>query len=465
MLRTIRLTRGQLAGVVAFSAIATAVVIAAAGGRWSVAAEAAALLRDRQIVVHHLPTATAAANDATSGAGAGALLASGTPAASATSASSSASSSSSSSSNSTAPTSTNTTTTAANTTSSTTKATVHAKHVFVIALSSTGYAAAFGHGSAAPYLDGTLRRKGTLLTHYHSLGGSELPDFLAMVSGQRANAETRANCVDYDDFGGGARPNAAGVVTGAGCVYPNTVTTIADQVNGAGENWKAYIAGMGKQSCAHPNDGAEDDAVLPFATSEYDTRHNPFIYFHSLLDLGGCSTGDVNLGQLPGDLRSASQGPQYAFIAPPLCDDASATSCPDGQPGGIAGENAFLRQWVPRILASRAYHDGGVLIIAFAPSSAATATVSTTPASTTTPAAGTSTSTTPSPVAIPAAGGSAPVRTGALIISRWATAGRRLNGSYGPDSLLRSVEQLLGLKPLGLAAGATSFVGAALPHF
>ena len=31
------------------------------------------------------------------------------------------------------------------------------------------------------------------------------------------------------------------------------------------------------------------------AGSDYATRHNPFIYFHSLLDLGGCSSNDVGI--------------------------------------------------------------------------------------------------------------------------------------------------------------------------
>src|SRR5262249_9002143 len=99
---------------------------------------------------------------------------------------------------------------------------------------------------------------------------------------------------------------------------------------------------------------------------QYATRHNPFIYFHSLLDLGGCSSDDVSLDHLDKDLGSLSSTPALTFVAPRACDDASATSCPDGQPAGLAGEDAFLRKWVPKILDSAAYKKDGVLIISFA---------------------------------------------------------------------------------------------------
>jgi hypothetical protein len=186
----------------------------------------------------------------------------------------------------------------------------------------------------------------------------------------------------------------------------------------------------------HPNSGALDDSVLTGAGSDYATRHNPFIYFHSLLDLGGCSSDDVGLQHLAGDLHKLKRTPTYAFIAPGLCDDASsapsATSatCPSGQPTGLAGEDAFLKQWVPKILASPAYKQDGVLMIVFAHSSPAGAT--------------------------PAAAG--PVRTGALILSPLlAKTKSTVATTYGPYSLLRTTEDLLGYTPLVHAKTAKSF--------
>ena len=175
-------------------------------------------------------------------------------------------------------------------TGTTTSPTAQAEHVFVIALTTTSYRAAFGPGSVAHYLNHKLRRKkGVLLSGYRTLGGSELPDYLAMVSGQAPNADTRDRLRDYAEFSGSARrlrPTAR--CRGAGCVYPDTVLTLADQVTAAGKQWKAYLADMGDRPACTPTRTRPTTAPLPGAGSEYDTRHNPFIYFHSLLDLGGC---------------------------------------------------------------------------------------------------------------------------------------------------------------------------------
>ena len=135
-------------------------------------------------------------------------------------------------------------------------------HVFEIALSTTSYAAAFGTQSAAPYLR-SLEARGTLLSGFESFGASELADNLALVSGQGPNPDTAAGCTTYAEFRQGVDANAKGLVPGSGCVYPETALTIGDQVSASGHVWKAYIADMGKQTCAHPNSNAPADAALP----------------------------------------------------------------------------------------------------------------------------------------------------------------------------------------------------------
>jgi hypothetical protein len=310
------------------------------------------------------------------------------------------------------------------------------KHVFVIALTTDSYHAAFGPGSVAHYLNRTLRRRGTLLSGYRTLGDTELPDYLAMISGQAPNADTRSDCAVYSEFSSSAKAQSNGQVNGPGCVYPDTALTVADQVTAAGKQWKAYLADMGSGACVHADSNAADDAPPTGAGSDYATRHNPFIYFHSLLDLGGCSSNDVGIQHLAGDLRAAKRTPTYAFIAPGLCDEPSAPSCADGAPGGLAGEDAFLKRWVPEILASQAYRQDGVLMIVFADGKPAT-----------------------DASAAPAA----PVRTGALILSPLAAKGRTLSAVYGPYSVLRTIEDLLGYTPLVHAKSAHSFAKTALP--
>jgi hypothetical protein len=368
------------------------------------------------------------------------------------------------------------------------------RHVFEIALSTTSYASAFGPSSEAAYLR-SLVPKGTLLSGFHSLGSGELADNLALVSGQGPDPDTAAGCTKYAEFPTGVTAKSNGLVAGNGCVYPETALTIGDQVSASGHVWRAYIADMGKQACAHPNSNAVDDGDLPGTEAGYDTAHNPFIYFHSLLDLGDCATDDQDLSRLQPALAHASGAPTFSFIAPGQCEDASLsagsggagpntsstttsptagasaattsttttattttatsttttsstttsttstgttpvtspaapTACPAGQPTGLAGEDAFLRQWVPRILAAPSYRAGGMLLIVFG-----------------------------------AAGegqGQQPQRTGALVLSRYARRGKTIAGSYGPYSVLRTIEQLLAYTPLAHAKSAPSFAAAAL---
>ena len=205
--------------------------------------------------------------------------------------------------------------------------------MFEIGLSTTGYQAAFGD-KAATYLH-SLTRKGTVLSGYRSLGSSELADELASIGGQPPNSDTRDGCMKFTEFKTGVVANAKGLVPGNGCVYPETALTIGDQVTSSGHTWGAYIADQGtKETCIHPNSNAVDDVALPFADPGYADRHNPFVYFHSLLDLGDCSSDDVDLTKLPAALRSAAKTPTFTYVAPDACADARAVAAaPRARPG------------------------------------------------------------------------------------------------------------------------------------
>jgi hypothetical protein len=446
-LRRVRLTWTQVAIVAASSALATAVVIGVSTRSNGLSYSELAALR-QHVAVHTTPTTTPTGATASGPASTAAAAASGTPAAPAALADAPTDSAppvdtgddpSSTAGDDTTGDDTGDDDTGdddtgesgtTDTTGTSTTPTAQVGHVFVIALTTTSYRAAFGPGSVAHYLNRKLRRKGVLLSGYRTLGGSELPDYLAMVSGQAPNADTRGECATYAEFSGSAKVASDGQVPGPGCVYPDTVLTVADQATAAGKQWKAYLADMSGATCVHPNSNAADDAALPGAGSDYDTRHNPFIYFHSLLDLGGCSSNDVGLQDLTKDLHKAKRTPTYAFIAPGLCEEPSAGACPDASPGGLAGEDAFLKQVVPAILASSAYKQGGVLMIVFAKA--------------------------------PSTDASGPVRTGALILSPKVKAGSTVSTRYSPYSVLRSVEDLLGYTPLVHASTAKSFANVAL---
>jgi len=313
-----------------------------------------------------------------------------------------------------------------NTKPTTPSSTSKVKHVFLIALTGPGYDATFGQGAAAaPYLNQQLKAQGELLSGYRALPGSDLPNYIAMISGQPPNAQTTANCTTYSEFPSSAKTSKKGVVSGDGCVYPVDALTLADQLTSAGHSWKAYLedmdaGGQPDTSCRHPVSGQADDTQQGRNGDEYAARHNPFVYFHSLLDLGDCATNDVPLSKLSADLASAKSTPNFSFIAPNLCHDGSEPTCADGTPGGLATTDTDLSQLVPQILASPAYKKDGLLEIVFASG--------------------------------PASDVSG--LTGALLVSRFITAGSTDPADYDPYSLLRTNEDIFGLAHLAEADGA-----------
>jgi phosphatidylinositol-3-phosphatase len=321
------------------------------------------------------------------------------------------------------------------------------KHVFVITLSSPGYENAFGAGSKMPYLANALRPQGQLLPNYKLLTDTGLPNYLAMISGQAPNALSSADCMTYTEFPGNASPDDNGNVAGNYCVYPALAINLADQLFAARFSWGAYMEDMGRpepvvdgqpapasppQNCVHPDSGSADqtqhvrppDATTGYAGSGYAARHNPFAYFHSLLDLGSCTQKDVPLDALPGALQSGT--PNFTFISPNLCDTGEPAECyPGVEDPGPAQADKFLSDWVPRILASPAYQRDGVLVITFGE-------------------------------ATPGVNG-APV--GSLLISKFLAPGSTNGGDFNPYSIFRTVEDLFGLEHLAAAtrSGTTTF--------
>ena len=438
-LRQARLSRGQAAVLACASLIASAIVVSGAIGRSPAQNAALAALRHGPGIVRVIPSgARSEGNGITSATAGAAGNQSGSSSSTGTSSASQPAqnpASSGSTGGSTGTGSPPIEPAAAKKGNPATSKLPKVEHVFDIALTTPTFADAFGAHSDAPYLR-TLVKRGTLLRGFDSLGAGELPDVLAMVSGQSPNADTRSGCPTYIGFAESDVANSAGVVPGTGCVYPETALTVGDQVTASGHVWRAYIDAMGSTNCLHPNSGEATDIPLTGSGPTYDLLHNPFVYFHSLLDLGDCQSDDMDLGHLASDLSKASHAPMYSFISPDLCSDAgtpaavsadataptndtsstptttapattsavttttpaSSTStisttpatmtamtpasttstttqpppiaaiCPSGQPLGLAAENAFLRQWVPKIIGSAGYRKHGVLLITFAAS-------------------------------------------------------------------------------------------------
>src|SRR3954466_6780916 len=97
---------------------------------------------------------------------------------------------------------------------------VSIKHVWIVVLENENYDTTFGPTPPAPYLAQTLPAQGELLTQYYGTGHHSLDNYITMISGQPPDPQTQADCPNFSDFVPTAPPDANGVETGDGCVYP-----------------------------------------------------------------------------------------------------------------------------------------------------------------------------------------------------------------------------------------------------
>jgi hypothetical protein len=163
-------------------------------------------------------------------------------------------------------------------------------HVFIIVLENEGYNATFGAKSPAAYLK-ALAQQGALLPNYYGIGHNSLDNYIAMVSGQAPNPATQADCHRFVNFAATGMTKD-GQAIGTGCVYPSNVLTIADQLEdkGKGLSWKGYMEDMGNHpdresaTCGHPDIGQPDGTQKAVDGDQYASRHDPFVYFHSIID-------------------------------------------------------------------------------------------------------------------------------------------------------------------------------------
>src|SRR3954449_11984614 len=207
------------------------------------------------------------------------------------------------------------------------------KHVFVIVLENKDYEGTFGTGSEAPYVAKTLPAMGALLPEYYATGHLSLDNYIAVVSGQGPNPQTQSDCQFYTDFVG-STGGPDGQAMGSGCVYPVDVKTIANQLEDKGLRWKGYMedmaaAGGDQKTCVHPQLNQRDGTQSATPKHQYAARHNPFVYFHSIIDGPSCKENDVDLGQLETDIAQAGTTASFSFITPDLCNDGHDATCAD----------------------------------------------------------------------------------------------------------------------------------------
>jgi hypothetical protein len=286
--------------------------------------------------------------------------------------------------------------------SSATPAPAAFKHVWIVALTGHTMAEALADPSPMPYLAGTLRPKGLLLAGYKPALPGGLANLIALVSGQRPTAEQRGNCPAYDDVDLKAR---------TGCVFAKDVETLPGQLTAVGKTWRAYVedadAGQPPDTCRHPAPGGALEPVM---------ARNPLLFFRAIVDSPDCAANTAGTSRLIPDTVDAESAPTLSLVIPNACHDGADEPCADAAPAGPGAADTWLKQQLEPLLASKAYKDGGLVLVTFDSAQDATKPV------------------------------------GALLISAAVKAGGTDDGDYRPANLLRMLEDGLALDPLARAA-------------
>jgi hypothetical protein len=170
----------------------------------------------------------------------------------------------------------------------------------------------------APFIQSLLAACG-LATNYHNISHPSLPNYLAATSG-----------------------STHGVASDCGpATCSQSGPSIFGQLQAAHRKWRSYVESM-PVNCDPSNAGT------------YATKHNPAVYYKALG--AGCKASDVPLEGATGLARDLARGelPALAVIVPNTCDDMH--SCP------ISIGDAWLQSWVGRIVSTRAYVAGQVVV-------------------------------------------------------------------------------------------------------
>jgi hypothetical protein len=181
----------------------------------------------------------------------------------------------------------------------------------------------------APFIN-RLAAQGAVAAGYHDayVHPSE-PNYIWMVAGENFGILN-----DND-------PGAANTI--------DSHSHLADQIEGAGLTWRAYEETMGQPCGLVSHD-------------QYAAKHDPFVYFTDINGWNGttfapparCAQHIVDYSQLDVDIASGKV-PDYVFITPNLTNDM--------HDGTVADGDAWLAREVPKILATDAYKNGGVLFL------------------------------------------------------------------------------------------------------
>lgn len=193
--------------------------------------------------------------------------------------------------------------------------------VFIILMENHNDTSIVGNPNA-PFIN-QLAAQGAVGDQYFGVRHPSLPNYLSLIGG--------------DTFG----------VTDDCTTCFKDAPNLVDSLEAKGKSWKSYQEDL-PQPCFLGETAGGDHG--------YAMKHNPFLYFNDIRTNPARCNRVVPIGQLDSDLASG-QVPDFVWITPNLIHDMHDGTIQDG--------NQWLQSFVPKILQSNTYQQGGQLIIAW----------------------------------------------------------------------------------------------------
>jgi hypothetical protein len=190
-------------------------------------------------------------------------------------------------------------------------------HVVVVVFENQEYQKVIGD-PAAPTFNGLARRY-ALLTNSYAVTHPSLPNYLALVSG-----------------------STQGITDSCEACVANA-SSLVDSLEQARLGWKTYAEGL-------PSPG-----FTKYLAGKYAKKHNPFLYFRSVLENPNRLARVVPYDQLAVDL-GRGELPQFSLVVPDLCNSMHDCS--------VATGDAWLKGFVGQLL-ENPQMKGGVIFITF----------------------------------------------------------------------------------------------------
>ena len=156
----------------------------------------------------------------------------------------------------------------------------------------------------APYLN-RLANRYVRMERFFGVSHPSLPNYLALLGGSTFGVQH--NCTD--------------------CGFDKR--NLVDQLNAAGVSWRAYMQGMPRPCFDGPSSGA------------YAKRHNPFMYFESIVRNRARCRNVVPGSRLRADERKGRL-PRFVWVTPDTCFDSHNCS--------IAVGDRYLSRLLPPLL-------------------------------------------------------------------------------------------------------------------